>query len=68
MDLRSLLILMMEEYKKEINNSLKEIQENTSKHVKELNKTIKDLKMEVETITKGNHSGNRKARKEIRSH
>ena len=45
-------MMMMEDYKKDINNSLKEIQENTSKQVKELNKTIQDLKMEVETIKK----------------
>jgi hypothetical protein len=67
MDLKSLLIMMMEDYKKEINSSLKEIQENTSKQVKELNKTIQDLKMEVE-ITMERHSGNRKPRKEVRSH
>ena len=60
MDLKSFLLMMMmmmmmmEDYKKEINNSLKEIQENTSKQVKELNKTIQDLKMEVETIKKSN--------------
>ena len=52
MDLKSLLMMMMEDYKKEINNSPKEIQENTSNQVKELNKTIQDLKMEVETIKK----------------
>jgi hypothetical protein len=34
MDLKSLLMMMMEDYKKEINNSLKEIQENTSKQGK----------------------------------
>ena len=34
------------------NNSLKEIQENTTKQVMELNKTIQDLKREVETIKK----------------
>ena len=67
-------MMMMEDFKKEINNSLKEIQENTgkqlevlreetqkplrelqentTKQVKELNKTIQDLKMEVETIKK----------------
>ena len=44
--------MMMDDYKKVINNSLKEIQENTSNQVKELNKTIKDLKVEVETIKK----------------
>jgi hypothetical protein len=48
MDLKSLVIMMMEDYKKEINNSLKEIQENTSKQMKELNKNIQDLKLEVE--------------------
>jgi hypothetical protein len=30
----------------------KELQENTTKHVMELNKTIQDLKMEVETMKK----------------
>jgi hypothetical protein len=34
MDLKSLLMMMMEGYKKDINNSLKEIEENTSKQVK----------------------------------
>ena len=57
---------MTENFKKNINNSLKEIQENTGKQVealkelqentnkqmKELNKTIWDLKMEVETTKK----------------
>jgi gas vesicle protein len=51
-DLKSLLMTMMEDFKKEVNNSLKEIQSNTSNQVKELNKTIQDLKMEVETIKK----------------
>ena len=32
--------------------SLKELQENTTKQVKALNKTIQDLKMEIETIKK----------------
>ena len=32
--------------------SLKELQKNTTKQVKELNKTIQDLKMEIETIRK----------------
>ena len=32
--------------------SLKESQENTTKQVKELNKTIQDLKLELETIRK----------------
>jgi chromosome segregation ATPase len=32
--------------------TLKELQENTTKQVKELNKTMQDLKMEIETIKK----------------
>ena len=44
--------MMMEDYKKGINNSLKELQGNTSKEVKELTKIIQDLKMEVETLKK----------------
>jgi hypothetical protein len=67
-DLKSHLMMMIEDFK-DINNSLKEIQENTdlkekiqkslkelqentTKQVKELNKTIQDLKMEIETIKK----------------
>jgi hypothetical protein len=67
-------MMMIEEFKKDINNSLKEIQkntgkqiealkkgntkshkklqENTVKHLKEVNKTIQDLKMEIEIINK----------------
>jgi predicted RNase H-like nuclease (RuvC/YqgF family) len=45
-------LMMMENFKKEINNYFKEIQENTSNQVKELNKTIQNLKMEVETLNK----------------
>jgi hypothetical protein len=44
-DLKSHLMIMIEDFKRDINNSLKEIQENTTKQVKELNKTIQDLKM-----------------------
>jgi hypothetical protein len=33
MDIKSLLMMMMEDFKKEINNSLKEIQKNTGKQV-----------------------------------
>ena len=38
--------------KKETEKSLKELQENTTKQVMELNKTIQDIKREVETIKK----------------
>ena len=52
MDLKSLFMVMMEDYNKDMNNSLKLIQENTSKWVKELNQTIQYLNTEVETIKK----------------
>jgi chromosome segregation ATPase len=42
----------VEVLKDETKKSLKELQENTNKQVMELNKTIQDLKMEVETIKK----------------
>ena len=73
-DLKAYLMMMVEDIKKDFNNSLKEIQENTAKQVedlkeeaqkslkefqentteqvKELNKTIQDLKMEIETQKK----------------
>jgi hypothetical protein len=48
LNLKSLLMMMIKDFKKDINNSLKQIQENTIKQVKEMDKTIQDLKMEVE--------------------
>ena len=65
-DLKAYLMMMVEEIKKDFNNSLKEIQENnakelhvlketqenTSKQVLEMNKTILYLKREVDTIKK----------------
>jgi predicted methyltransferase MtxX (methanogen marker protein 4) len=42
----------IEDIKEETQISLKELQENTTKQVKELNKTIQDLKMEIETVKK----------------
>ena len=41
---------LVEDLKEEAQTSLKELQEKTTKQVIELNKTIHDLKMEVETI------------------
>jgi hypothetical protein len=41
-----------------LNNSLKAIQKNTGKQVKELNKVIQDLKVEVETIKKTKMNAN----------
>ena len=55
----------MEVLKEETQKSLKELQENTTKQVKELNKTMQDLKMKVETkrkSKKGNNCGDRKPR------
>jgi chromosome segregation ATPase len=66
MDLKAYLMMMVEDIKKDFNNSLKEIQENTakelqvlkekqentSKQVMEINKTILDLKREVDTLKK----------------
>ena len=63
-DLKAYLMIKVEDIKKDFNNSLKEIQkntakelqvlkgkqENTSKQVMEMNKTIQDLKREVDTI------------------
>jgi hypothetical protein len=42
----------LEALKEETQNPFKELQENTNKQVKELNKTIQELKIEVETINK----------------
>ena len=36
MDLKSLLIVMMKDFKKDISNSLNKMQENTDKHVEVL--------------------------------
>ena len=43
---------IIESFKENINNSLKIIEENTGKQLKELNKAIQDLKVEVETVKK----------------
>ena len=65
MDIKPLLMMMIEDFKKEIQEntgkqlealkedtqkSLNTLQEDTIKQAKERNKTIQDLKMEVETI------------------
>jgi seryl-tRNA synthetase len=42
----------VEALKEERNKFFKEIQENTIKQMKELNKAVQDLKMEVERIKK----------------
>jgi gas vesicle protein len=67
MDLKSFLMIMMEDLKKEIQentdehldafkeetkNCLRELQENITKQELELNKSIQDLKREIKTIKK----------------
>jgi len=67
LDLRSQLIMMMEDFNTDIENCLREIQENTSKQVEALReetqkslkelrentfKQLKELKMEIETMKK----------------
>jgi len=75
--------MMMEDFKKDIKNSLREMQENTSKQVEALReetqkslklqkntiKQVNELKMEIETIknTKGDNPGYRKPKEETRS-
>ena len=41
-DLKSHLMMMIEEFKKDINSSLKEIQENTGKHIEALKRKHKN--------------------------
>ena len=53
-DLKSNLLKMIETFKEEMNKSLKEIQENTIKQVKKINKIAQDLKVEIEAIKKTN--------------
>lgn len=45
-------MVTIEAIKEEINKSLKEIQGNTNKQVKEMDKTVQDLKVEIETTKK----------------
>jgi uncharacterized protein YukE len=43
---------MIEDFKGEMNKDFKEKQGNTIKQVKEINKTVQDVKMEIEAINK----------------
>ena len=49
-DLKSHLMSVIEAFKEDINNSLKEIQEEAIKQLRKMNKTVQDFKREVETI------------------
>uniref|UniRef100_A0A8C6GAV3 LINE-1 retrotransposable element ORF1 protein n=1 Tax=Mus spicilegus TaxID=10103 RepID=A0A8C6GAV3_MUSSI len=51
-ELQENITKQVEDIKEETQKSLKELQENTTKQVMELNKTIQDLKREVDTIKK----------------
>jgi hypothetical protein len=50
-DIKEKTAKQVEALKEETQKYLKELLENTTKQMKELNKTIQDLKMEIETIT-----------------
>jgi hypothetical protein len=71
MDLKSLLMMMMEDFKKEINNSLKEIQVNTSiqsgERIEQNCPGSKSRSRNNKEITKGDNSGDRNPRKEVRN-
>ena len=43
---------IVEAFKEEMNRSFKDIKENTTKQIKEMNKTVQDLKMKIEAIKK----------------
>jgi hypothetical protein len=51
-NLKSNLMEMIEVFKEEMNESLKEIQGNKIKQVKERNKIVQELKIEIEAIRK----------------
>ena len=82
MDLKSLLMMMMEDFKKEIQENtgkqleafkeetqkcLRELLENNSKQEMELNKTMQDLKREIETIKKTQRETTKKMQNAKRS-
>ena len=56
MDLKSILMMIMEDYKKDINNSIKEIQENTGKQIEalkeETQKSLKELQQNTTKLVK----------------
>ena len=55
--LKSNLIKLIKDFKEEMDKSLKEIWENIIKQVKEMNKTIQDLKMEIKVVRKRQTEG-----------
>jgi hypothetical protein len=57
---------MVEAFGEEMNKSPEEIQENTIKQMKEMNKIIQELKMETEAIKKNHEDG--KVREEKRNY
>ena len=56
-DLKTACMTRIETFKKEMNKSFKEIQENINEQCKEMNKTVEDLKMEVELMKKTQTEG-----------
>jgi predicted nucleotide-binding protein (sugar kinase/HSP70/actin superfamily) len=57
-DLKIVFKNMTEVLKEEMTKSLKEVYENTNKQWKEMNKTVQDLKVEIESIKKTQREGN----------
>lgn len=51
-DFKNDAIKIPEAFKDEINKFLKEMQENTSKYAREVNKMVQELKIEIETVNK----------------
>ena len=51
-DLKSYLMMLVEDFKKDINNSLKEIQENTAKELQDLKEKQEDTTKEVKSLKK----------------
>ena len=50
--LQSNLMKMLQAFKEEMNESLEQVQENANKQVKEMNKTLQGLKVEIEAMKK----------------
>jgi hypothetical protein len=78
MDPKSLLVMMMEDYKKDINKSIKGIQESrilgkhihiqTGEKIEQNHPGFKNGSRNSKEISKGDNSRNRNPRKEVRSH
>jgi hypothetical protein len=50
-------VKIVEAFKEEMNRSFKDIKENTTKQIKEMNEIVQDLKMKIEAIKKTQTEG-----------